>query len=340
MARGRTELDFTFRLVPLIARLLEARGVSPADREKLLALLPPNAASAPEITAPLATVQRFLDGAAAASGLPALGLAIAAAVPRGTYSWVEFIARLSTSLQQAMSALSRYYRLLNKGASIVPFERPGHTGLEIKVPGHPDGWGRHLNEYTVALFDRIARELMPDWRPTRVWFAHDAPGTAALEALAIAFGVTPSFGQTTSGFEGERALAQRPLASGDAGLQKLLELQASEVLAQQGPDSALAVRVRAELVRRLGKEEVGIEEIAQSLSLNARTLQRRLDQEGLSFQDLLDGTREQFAKGYLAQPGLAVGEIAYLLGYSDLRAFDRAFRRWTGKTPVEWRDLR
>ncbi|MBS1151832.1 MAG: AraC family transcriptional regulator [Myxococcaceae bacterium] len=337
MGRRATDLDFTFRLVPLVLRLLEARGVLSATRQRLLAGLPEDAAGATAITVPLRAIQTFLDGADLAAREPCLGLSISAAVPRGTYSWIEFIARLSTTLKDGMSAVSRYYRLLNKGADISYVERGDLAGLEVKVHGRSDGWGRHLNEYTVALFHRVTRELMPQWAPTRVWFAHPAPPWPVIEALSSYFGVTPQFDQPTSGLEGPRELVERPLATGDATLQRLLEAQANDVLAQQVPLAQVASRVREVICRRLGKDEVSVEAVAPTLAMSPRTLQRRLSEEGLSFQDVLDGAREQFSKGYLNNPALSMAEIAYLLGYSELRAFDRAFRRWTGQTPTEWR---
>lgn len=329
--------DFTFRLVPLVLGVLEARGVPAAARARLLAGLPEGAATAAEITAPVSAVNDFLGQAGEALRVPCIGVVVAQAVPRGAYGWIEFIARLSPSVRAGMEAVGRYYRLLNKGAQISPVDRGAAAGLEISVHGLPQGWGRHLNEYTLALFHRVTRELLPEWAPTRVWFAHAAPDWPAVEALGGFFGMTPAFAQPTTGFEGPRALVDRPLPSGDLALQRLLETQAAQVLKAQTPLAALAARVRDELCRRLGKEDVGVDAVAQALALSPRTLQRRLKEEGLSFQDVLDGARRQFAHAYLGNKALSVGEIAYLLGYSEVRAFDRAFKRWTGTTPIAWR---
>lgn len=337
MARASADPSFTFRLVPLVARLLEARAVPAPERARLLALLPDGAASAAEVSAPLSVISGFLADAARASPAPSLGLELAAAVPRGTYAWLEFIARLSPSLEAGMAAVSRYYRLINRGGALLPVRHGQQVGLEIVVPGRRVGWGRELNEYTLALFHRIARELVSDWAVTKVWFAHADPGPSARRALEAFFGVPPEFGARTSGFEGPAVLAAKPLGSADPALLALLKAQAESVLAQQAPLAALGQRVREELCARLGKAEVAIEAVAPALGLTPRTLQRRLKDEDLSYQALLDGAREQFAKGYLADQRLSVSEIAYLLGYSELRAFDRAFRRWTGSSPMAWR---
>lgn len=314
-------MDFTFRPAPLVLKL-----VPDGDRARLAALMPTD-------TAPVSTVQRFLDEAGHALREPAIGVALAEAVPRGAYGWIEFIARLSPTIRGGMESVCRYYRLLNAGAEISPLD----DGLEIRVPGRPDAWGRHLNEYTLALFHRVIRELQPDWRPTRVRFGHAMPDPVAVDRLSAWFGARPRFLEPTTALEGDPALLDRALPTADPALQQLLEQQARAVLKEQLPLAVLASRVRDELTRRLGKDDVGIDAVAQALDLSARTLQRRLKDEGLAYQDVLDAARRQLARTFLADRSLSVGEVSERLGYSEVRAFDRAFRRWTGTTPLAWR---
>ena len=78
-------------------------------------------------------------------------------------------------------------------------------------------------------------------------------------------------------------------------------------------------------------------QLARRLGLGERTLQRRLQRDGTSFAALLDEIRAQLARSYLGDPRLAIFEVAYLLGYSEPSAFNRAFRRWTGQSPRRWR---
>ncbi len=87
----------------------------------------------------------------------------------------------------------------------------------------------------------------------------------------------------------------------------------------------------------LRKGETGLEHVAARLHVSSRTLQRRLSEHGTSYQELLDDVRVRLARAYLKDARLGVAEVAYLLGYSELRAFDRAFRRWTGLSPREFR---
>ncbi|MNC61745.1 HTH-type transcriptional regulator VirS [compost metagenome] len=91
------------------------------------------------------------------------------------------------------------------------------------------------------------------------------------------------------------------------------------------------------LCRVLPQGEPKRETVAQALHLSQRTLQRRLQEEGTSFQTLLDDTRRELAEQYLAQPSMTLLETAYLLGFADPSNFFRAFRRWFDATPGEYR---
>jgi len=102
-------------------------------------------------------------------------------------------------------------------------------------------------------------------------------------------------------------------------------------------ESRVTHKARQVLCRLLPQGEPKREVVAQTLHLSQRTLQRRLQEEGTSFQTLLDDTRRELAEQYLAQPSMTLLEIAYLLGFADPSNFFRAFRRWFDATPGEYR---
>jgi AraC-like DNA-binding protein len=95
--------------------------------------------------------------------------------------------------------------------------------------------------------------------------------------------------------------------------------------------------VRAWLVEALGSGTPTAAAAARALRLSARSLHRFLQAEGTSFRELLDQLRQERAAGLLANPRCSIGEVSFLLGFSELSSFYRAFRRWTGKTPAEFR---
>ena len=120
-------------------------------------------------------------------------------------------------------------------------------------------------------------------------------------------------------------------------LRRLLETQADQILAQLPPRTGLAERVQRALARDLDARSKGVDAIARQLAMSSRTLQRRLASESVSYQQLLDAARKEAARRFLAEPSLAISEVAYFVGYSEPAPFHRAFKRWYGVTPEAFR---
>ena len=95
--------------------------------------------------------------------------------------------------------------------------------------------------------------------------------------------------------------------------------------------------VRQALVGLIRSGRTSLADLAQSLQMSPRSLQRRLTEQGHSFQTLLGQTRQQLAEAYLRDANVELAEVALLLGYSEQSAFTRAFRQWTGQAPLQWR---
>jgi AraC-like DNA-binding protein len=124
---------------------------------------------------------------------------------------------------------------------------------------------------------------------------------------------------------------------GDPALYGFLEEHALEALASRPKTDDLIDKLRYLVRDALKQGEPNIERLATRMHMSGRTLQRRLADLKTSFQDVLDGVRFDLARAYLRDERLDISQVAYLLGYSELRAFDRAFRRWAGLAPRDWR---
>ena len=116
----------------------------------------------------------------------------------------------------------------------------------------------------------------------------------------------------------------------------LVALEVSLGLAGGAPQS-LVEATRGQVRQLLLAGEPPLETVAEQLGLAPWSLQRRLRDEGLSFSQLVDGVRRELATHYLGQPQLPISQLAPLLGYSEASAFSRAFRRWFGVGPRQWR---
>jgi AraC-like DNA-binding protein len=129
---------------------------------------------------------------------------------------------------------------------------------------------------------------------------------------------------------------ERHLDTGNPELARQSDAISSRYLARIERFNIVA-RVREVLTRRLRDREPSQEEVAEILNVSARTLQRKLGDGGTTFKEILDETRHALALAYLSAPQHSVSEVTYLLGFSCSSSFTRAFRRWTGLSPSDWR---
>jgi AraC-like DNA-binding protein len=132
--------------------------------------------------------------------------------------------------------------------------------------------------------------------------------------------------------------ANRPFVTRNAELLGILAPQFDEELKEENGDENFIERVRIAIQQRLTGRRPTIEDIADALHISSRTLQRRLQDDGSSFQRVLEEARHQLARHYLNNSVLELNEAAYLLGYEDGNSFVRAFRTWEGVPPARWRE--
>jgi len=128
-----------------------------------------------------------------------------------------------------------------------------------------------------------------------------------------------------------------PLRRRDAVLQSVLLRNADEIADRLPKPNDVVSDLRRILLSRLAQGDSNIESVARSMGTSVRSLQRRLTYRGSSYQDVLDSIRREAAGQYLSDRALSISEVGYLLGYSEPAAFHRAFKRWHGSTPHEFR---
>ena len=132
--------------------------------------------------------------------------------------------------------------------------------------------------------------------------------------------------------------AHRPFVTRNAELLAMLAPQFEEELKRENGDEDFAERVRGAIQRKLTGRRPTVDDVADALHISSRTLQRRLQDAGSSFQRALEEARHYLARRYLNNSVLELSEAAYLLGYNDANSFVRAFRTWEGVPPARWRE--
>jgi AraC-like DNA-binding protein len=146
-----------------------------------------------------------------------------------------------------------------------------------------------------------------------------------------------SFGCATNAFVMEREFVERQVPAADERLYPILRRYLERVLKEEPPEDALLASVRRTVAESMRNGDPKLTQVASKIAVSPRTLQRRLKGYGVDFKGLVDGTRCRFSLNYLRDRKHTLMEIAYLLGYSEVSAFNRAFKRWTGSTPSDYR---
>ena len=345
MPRAPREPPSPSAVAPALLRYLGARGRDPAALAARLGL-PADAAARDEVDAPPAADNDLLAAAAALLDEPYLALRLPAELPLRRYGLAELAARAAPTLRESLHQLARYAALVHPQLALSLDEDGDEDGdlaaWHQATPAHPRGIGRHAHEYGLAYVLTHARAALAPapggGEPLplcRVWFAHARP--RELAPLDRFFGTEElAFGAEDSGFAFARAHLDRPLATGDRRLLATVAGLAESALREQPRTRELAPRVAAHVRARL-PEAATADEVAAALQMSARTLQRRLEAEGTSLTAVADETRADLARELLADPALALGEIAYRAGFADLATFSRAFKRWTGTSPGRYR---
>jgi AraC-like DNA-binding protein len=195
---------------------------------------------------------------------------------------------------------------------------------------------RHFSEYLMATWLLRTRVMIgPEFLPRRVMFQHAPP--ADIEPLRRLFGAPLAFREAVNGLVIRPELLAAPVRGADPSLGVLLERHASELLARLPAQGDVVYRVKGHLTRALPGEVPAIEATAKALGSSARTLQRALQAAGTTYQAAVDEVRRDLALAFLREPQRTVSEVAFLVGFTEVAAFTRAFRRWTGEVPSAFR---
>ncbi len=274
------------------------------------------------------------------SGDDCLGLHLGEAVRPGYYGVLGYLVMSCATLADALHRQARYAALVGNLGRVELTDEPPREGREPQVA---HSWQpllaqqqRQLSEETLAAWVTFGRWISGlDIPPSEVRFQHPAPADTG-EHRRI-FRCPVLFGQADNALVFPKRLLSTPLGQADAQVRLMLDAYAERLLGEIQQGHSVLDRARLELARQLPEAGADLGLIAARLALSPRTLQRRLREAGLSFNRLVDETRQQLVLHYLRDPALELAEIAFLVGFSEPGSLARAFRRWTGQSPGEYR---
>jgi AraC-like DNA-binding protein len=172
-------------------------------------------------------------------------------------------------------------------------------------------------------------------KPLELWLSH--PRTDHVDSYERLFECPVRFSAEETGFLFPSAALDLPLVHRDRRMHALFSEQAEQLLSALQTTPSWSARVRHAVGELLERGNPTIDDVARGLAVSRSTLKRRLAEEGSHFKELVDELRAQLARRHLRESSLTTTEIAYLLGFSDVAAFHRAFRRWHDENPGDYR---
>ncbi len=283
---------------------------------------------------PSTTFLTLLEAAGKLASDPAVGLHVGECIKPGQYGVLGYAVMSSQTVQEAFARHERYEALVSNRAQ----SRYQLGNEECSLT-----WNTGADEATCA----IAEENVAAWvtfsrwitgqnlRPLSVHFRHSAP--EYLAEYERIFQCPVLFEQPVVEVRFPTTYLHLPITQHDPLMQEMMDAHAERLLQQFNQTDSLIRDVRRLIIEGLAQATLTLESLSESLGMTPRTLQRRLRERDETFNSLLERTRKDLAMTYINQADVSLPELAYLLGYADQTAFQRAFKKWTGTTPGKYR---
>lgn len=318
-----------------IARAAAARGVQAAALYQAVGM-DPAVLNDPDSRIPFAQIVALYEQAATLTGDDALGMHVGEHADPTAFDVLGYSVINSPTFGDALERVVRYNSIWTNGSCFSVETVNGQARIVYLYLDDSIRERRQDVEMTFAALVVLGRRVTNvDWSPSEIRFQHERPRETAEHGRIFQCPIV--FAATTNEVVFDSVYLHLPIVKADPSLCALLDRHANELLARYPREDSLVERIRTLMKDELNGGDASLEVVAERLGMSARTLQRKLNASGTSHQEILDEMGRDLAVRYLREPAMAVCEVAYLLGFSESSAFHRAFKRWTGTTPSEFR---
>jgi AraC-like DNA-binding protein len=316
-----------------IASALEQRGVDSAVVfEK--AGVPMYSTSDPLRRMTNAEISALFRESVAATDDAYFGLFVAEVFHISQLHALGFALLASSTIRDFCLRLQNFYRLASQNVEFRLQETDEETILAVKLT-QPDICGETVDAFA-GLLVRLVRAIGErGFTPQRVELVRSVPAHGD-QPYKDYFGCEVLFDRPEICICFEQGIIDLPLPGASQELAQLHDRTAMEYLEKLDRQN-ITNRVRGLIVDTLSTGQVSKQQIADGINMSTRSLELKLAEENTNFQQVLNSTRQALTEGYMEQSSISITEIAYLLGFSDAANFTRAFKRWTGKSPSEFR---
>ncbi|HKR40407.1 MAG TPA: AraC family transcriptional regulator [Paraburkholderia sp.] len=316
------------------AQLFQAEGLD-ADAVFIDAGLDMNALSKPEVRFAPDEISLLWEIAVARSGNPALGLAVEPSATPPSFDEIAYVMMSSSTLRTALANMVEYTLVVSNAAEILLHEDSGGLSVTMSVVGNERPVPRQRIEFMLITILNFCRWLTGrDLRPLAADFT--SPEPSEMQAYLQAFRCPMHFNAPIHRLLFAREDVDQPLPTYNPKLAEVHQRYVSEHQ-HRLENSSFSFKARGFIIPKLSGGDLQRGEVAKAMHMSERTLQRRLQEEGTSFQQLVDDIRRELARDYLSENKVTLRQTAFLLGFSDQSTFFRACKRWFEMSPGEYR---
>lgn len=331
------ESRVSMRVVRGLVELVEQTGLSRYEFLRA-AHLEPAQLDSPVAYASRSEVYRLCELAMELTHDQGLGLHWSERLSGTTFNPISQLIVHSANLRQGLESLGQFLRLLSETPSYQVVEQGDKVTIRCAQTSRESlPLQRFCGEMLIIGFVRLIRAFAPQAEPLWVGFEYEAPSYQ--DEYARVFGASTSvrFGQSYTSIVFDRAVLDQPSPHRDEDMHGALRVVAERRISSVLQREPFARRVRDQLVQQ-GATQADMPAVARALRLSVRSLRRRLSAEGRSYSAVAHEARAIVAKHMLRDSRRTIQETAYEMGFADTSTFHRAFKRWTGMTPNEFRD--
>ncbi len=318
-----------------IERALQGEGVDPApifdavdvDRAEF---------RNPDSRIPVTTMWKLWKHAVAETGDSAFGLTVANYVFPTHLSALLFALQSSETIKECVNRIVRYAKIVSTIATVSASEESGDLVVRFVTLNQPNLCPPEPLDAFMALAVKTFRDILgqADEAVIEVQFCHPTPPSP--KRFTDFFKCPVHFGANKNIIRIKGEILDKSLPAANSELAEIHDQLLNDYLKRMAHED-IGIRVKKQILTLLPSGEVSQDKIASQLNMSTRNLHRKLAEQGTTFKTLLDVVREDLALRYLKIPSISINELTYMLGFLDQSSFTRAFRRWTGNTPTQFR---
>jgi AraC-like DNA-binding protein len=287
---------------------------------------------------PISKVQELWKEAISMTGDEFLPIHIGEMVNTISVGILAYVMMHCPTLGKALEKLCQYQDIICDASKTSMFVQNENVYLTISEPCDDITSIRYAFESTLSMYNSAIHGMLGQTIPLQaVHFEFPVWTTDISEYKRVFKGADVIFNSKFSGMVFEKKYLDFPILNANPNLFSLFENHAQDILKSLKSDNSLQEKIKKEIVYGLKGEEPNLPTIAKNLGIGVRSIQMKLKEEGVTFQQLLEEIRKNLATKHLKEDKLSTTDIAYLLGYSEPSVFFRSFKKWTGHTPTFYR---